>query len=100
MLCQGQRRRNLMFKAPLKPKSLMTTIQLLELIQSALMTDAAVTLDDTRTSVPDWDSVGHLSVISSLEASLGANAIGDDIQQAASVRQIADALQKAGLLND
>ena len=78
----------------------MTTIELLELIQSALMTDAAVTLEDTRASVPDWDSVGHLSVISSLEASLGANAIGQEIQQAASVRQIADALQKAGLLKD
>ena len=78
----------------------MSTNELLELIQSALMTDASLTLDDTRTSVPDWDSVGHLSVISALEASLGANAIGEEIQQAASVRQIADALQKAGLLND
>ncbi len=85
---------------PLKQKSLMTTIQLLEMIQSALMTDAVVTLDDTRTSIADWDSVGHLSVISSLEASLGADAIGEEIQQAASVRQIADALQKAGLLKD
>jgi acyl carrier protein len=92
-------RSGLAFRAP-QAKSLMTTIELLELIQSALMTDAAVTLEDTRASVPDWDSVGHLSVISSLEASLGANAIGQEIQQAASVRQIADALQKAGLLKD
>jgi hypothetical protein len=67
----------LTFKAPLKLKKLMTTNELLELIQSALMTNAAVTLDDTRTSVPDWDSVGHLSIISSLEASLGAKAIGN-----------------------
>jgi acyl carrier protein len=50
--------------------------------------------------VPDWDSVGHLSIISSLEASLGAKAIDGAIQQAASVRQIAEALRKNGLLKD
>jgi acyl carrier protein len=79
---------------------LMTANELFQLIASALMTESAVTLDDTRTNIPDWDSVGHLSVISALEARLGANAIGADIQQAASVRQIADALKKAGLLED
>ncbi len=64
------------------------------------MTSEAVTLDDTSASVSDWDSVGHLSIISSLEAILGAEAIGKDIQQASSVRQIADALHQAGLLRD
>jgi len=78
----------------------MTTGELLELIQSALMTSGPVTLDDSRTTVPDWDSVGHLSIISSLEASLGAKAIGADIQQAATVRQIVDALRKSELLTD
>jgi acyl carrier protein len=78
----------------------MTTNQLLELIQSALMTSDAVTLDDTSATVSDWDSVGHLSIISSLEAILGAKAINQEIQQSASVRQIADALHKAGLLKD
>jgi acyl carrier protein len=78
----------------------MTTSELLELIQSALMTSEPVTIEDSRTSVPDWDSVGHLSIISSLEASLGAKAIDGAIQQAASVRQIAEALRKNGLLKD
>jgi acyl carrier protein len=78
----------------------MTTSELLELIQSALMTSEPVTIEDSRTSVPDWDSVGHLSIISSLEASLGAKAIDGEIQQAASVRQIAEALRKNGLLKD
>ena len=78
----------------------MTTAELLELIQSALMTSGPVTLEDSRTTVPDWDSVGHLSVISSLEASLGAKAIGQEIQQAASVQQIIESLRSSGLLKD
>jgi acyl carrier protein len=74
--------------------------RLLELLQEALLLDSPVKVSDARTTLTDWDSVGHLSIISALEAELGADAVSAEIQQAASVQQIVDSLRAAGHMEE
>lgn len=48
----------------------------------------AVVIDTTPSDIPDWDSVGHLSLTSSLEEVFGIQLDVDDLMAMESVREI------------
>jgi acyl carrier protein len=47
-----------------------------------------VTMQTTPSDVPDWDSVGHLSLTSTLEEVFGIRLDVDDLMEMESVREI------------
>jgi acyl carrier protein len=53
-----------------------------------------LTLDDTRMSVSEWDSLGSLLLLSRLEEDFGIVISADDIANANSVREICEILEK------
>jgi len=58
-----------------------------------------VTLDSTTETLEDWDSLGHLAVLSALDdASDGKSADLIDLTQAASVKDILNILRVGGIL--
>jgi acyl carrier protein len=60
-----------------------------------------VTEDSRAEDLPDWDSLGHLGILTALDSATGGKAASiDDLAQATSVREILDALGKASLLSD
>ena len=53
----------------------------------------SVSLDTSPDDVPDWDSVGHLTLISNLERAFGISLDLDDIMGMENVRDIVRVLQ-------
>ncbi len=54
-----------------------------------------VTLDDTRDSLVDWDSLGSVLLLSRLEEDHNVIISADEIGAITSVREICDLLEKA-----
>ena len=50
--------------------------------------------DDTRSSVPEWDSLGDLLLLSTLEEDFGIVISADDIAEIASIGQILALLER------
>jgi acyl carrier protein len=48
----------------------------------------SVTIDTTPRDIPAWDSMGHVSLISSLEQTFGLNFDVDEVMEMENVRQI------------
>jgi acyl carrier protein len=48
----------------------------------------SVTMDTTASDIPAWDSVGHLSLASSLEEAFGITLDVDELMEMESVREI------------
>ena len=68
----------------------------LEWITDALgVQDRVVTLDDTRNSVREWDSLGSLLLLSRLEEDHKIVISADDIAAIKSVQEICELLEKA-----
>ena len=60
-----------------------------EAFKSAFDIDpSSVTMETTANDVPLWDSVGHLSLASSLEEAFGVTLDVDDLMEMESVREI------------
>ena len=59
----------------------------------------SLSLDDTPQTVQEWDSIGQLAIIASVDEIAGG-ADSDDLRVFASIRQLADALKKRGILED
>lgn len=75
----------------------MTTREFLDAICKALERDpGSLTLDDTPTSVPEWDSVGHLVILGTVDAQLGIRTDSPEIQQFGSLRQLVGVLKSKG----
>lgn len=53
----------------------------------------SVSLETSPDDIPDWDSVGHLSLISNLERTLGISIDLDDIMGMENVRDIVRIVQ-------
>jgi len=53
-----------------------------------------LTLDDTRGTVAEWDSMGDLLLLSMLEEDLGIVVSADDVAAIGSTREIAALLEK------
>ena len=57
-----------------------------------------LTLDDTRMSVAEWDSLGVLMLLSRLEEDHGIIVSADDMAKVESVKEICDLLQNHSAL--
>ena len=53
-----------------------------------------VTIDDTRDSLPEWDSLGSLLLLAALEEEHQVVVSADDLEAMTTVRQICDLLEK------
>ena len=74
---------------------------LLAIAQGLEVDPDAVTLDSTTETIEDWDSLGHLAVLSALDdASDGKSADLIDLTQAASVEEIMNILRAGGILTE
>ena len=49
----------------------------------------SITIDTTPKDIPAWDSMGHVSLVSSLEQTFGLNFDVDEVMEMENVRQIA-----------
>ena len=58
--------------------------------------DRTVTIDDTRDSLAEWDSLGSLLLLSALEEEHKIVISADDLNAMAAVRQICELLEKNG----
>jgi acyl carrier protein len=55
-----------------------------------------VTIDDTRDSLAEWDSLGSLLLLSALEEEHQIVISADDLEAMTAVRQICELLDKSG----
>ena len=59
-----------------------------------------LSLDDTPETVPEWDSVGHLSIIATLDERLGAPVDEEDMRNFRSIRELVDRLTARSALEE
>ncbi len=59
----------------------------------------SLSLDDTPQTVSEWDSIGHLAIIAAVDE-IADGADSDDLRTFTSLRQLAEALKKRGILED
>jgi len=79
----------------------MTTQEFLDVVAEALgQAPGSVSPDDTPETLDTWDSVGHLSILSAIEREAGVATNADDLVNAASVRELLDALRARGAVED
>lgn len=70
-------------------------------IKSALMLDDEVTLKTNVDNTEEWDSLGHLSILSALDKNLkGKSSNIKELGEVKSVKEIADILKSHNLLDD
>ena len=78
----------------------MKTAEFLNLLCESLNRDpGSLTLGDTPETVEQWDSVGHLSIISTIDQ-IGVAVDSDDMQNFTSIRELVDRLKAKGALED
>jgi acyl carrier protein len=69
--------------------------QIRKIIADVLNVDAAVVTDDLAVgSIPEWDSVGNLAIISTIEQELGVEFPLDELFDLTSVEAIIDAVNR------
>jgi acyl carrier protein len=56
--------------------------------------DRSVTIDDTRDSLPEWDSLGSLLLLAAFEEEHSIVISADDLTAMTTVREICDLLEK------
>lgn len=79
----------------------MTTSDFLDAVCDALRRPpGTLMLDDTPQTVEEWDSVGHLSIIATVDAELGVETDTPELQMFSSLRQLVDALKAKGVLEN
>jgi acyl carrier protein len=59
-----------------------------------------VTIADSRKTLPEWDSLGHLAILSAIENQVGVSVEEEELQRFSSVREIVERLQARGVLED
>jgi acyl carrier protein len=79
----------------------MKTAEFLDLVCEALgRAPGSLSLDDTRATVEEWDSLGHLAIISVIDEALHVPVNNDEMQNFSSLRQLAAMLQARGALEE
>lgn len=69
--------------------------QIRKIIADVLNVDAAVVTDELAVgSIPEWDSVGNLAIISTIEQELGVEFPLDELFDLTSVEAIIDAVNR------
>ncbi len=60
----------------------------------------SLSLEDTPESVEEWDSVGHLSIISLIDEELNVAVDDDDLRSFTSIGELVDRLKARNALED
>ena len=60
----------------------------------------SVSLDDTPETVEEWDSIGHLLLVSMLESELGVTPDTEELTAFNSMSQLVEVLKGKGALED
>ncbi len=55
---------------------------------------------DTPTSVEEWDSIGHLSIISVMDEALDVSINDEELRNFTSIRQLLERLRRRNALED
>ena len=75
--------------------------ELYELVTVALETERTIDMESSEENTPEWDSLGHLSILSSLdERTSGATSDLDNISEADSIEKLVDILSSNSLLSE
>ena len=78
-----------------------TKDELVSIITNALDPDDVITLDTTMDDIPEWDSLGHLSILTSLdEATDGKASSLSELGDSYSVNEIISILKKENLIDE
>ena len=79
----------------------MKTSDFLNSLCNALNRDPnSLTPQDTPETVQEWDSVGHLTMLATIDSTLGVTLEGEDLQAFTSIGQLLDALKSRKALED
>ncbi len=74
---------------------------LISLIKEAIDADDEITLDSSMENVPEWDSLGHLSILTALDdATEGKASSISDLGDASSVSEIISILDGESLIDE
>ncbi|MDC0420386.1 hypothetical protein OAM40_00365 [Gammaproteobacteria bacterium] len=72
----------------------MTKEDLCSLIKNALDADDEIDMNSSSDNIPEWDSLGHLSVLTALDDATGGKASSlSDLSEATSVTKIVNILE-------
>jgi acyl carrier protein len=72
----------------------MTKEDLCSLIKNALDADDEIDMNSSSDNIPEWDSLGHLSVLTALDDATGGKASSlSDLSEATSVIKIVNILE-------
>jgi len=78
----------------------MKTGEFLDLVCEWLNRDpGTINVDDTPDTVAEWDSVGHLSIIATIDQ-IGVAVDNEEMQNFKSIRELVDLLKEKGALED
>ena len=78
-----------------------TTEGLITIITDALDADDVITVDSSMENINEWDSLGHLSVLTSLDqATEGKASAISDLGESSSVKEIISILRKENLIDE
>tara|TARA_B110000003_G_C16654248_1_gene535669 strand:- start:3342 stop:3590 length:249 start_codon:yes stop_codon:yes gene_type:complete len=78
-----------------------TNEELITLITDALDADDTITLDSSMDNIPEWDSLGHLSILTSLDQATEGKASGvSDLGDTSSVNEIISILKSENLIDE
>ena len=80
----------------------LTVNQVLETIVSALELESnTITLSSSMDDIEEWDSIGHLGILTKLDEALGGKAAGlRGLAEANNVENLLNELRAASLLED
>jgi acyl carrier protein len=79
----------------------MTTQELLDQIALALGRDpGSVKLEDTPNTLDEWDSIGHLSIISTIDSELNVPVQDEELQAFSSIGELVERLKIRNALED
>lgn len=75
--------------------------ELYELVTVAIEPERPIDKESSEENTPEWDSLGHLSILSSLdERTSGATSDLDNISEADSIEKLVDILSSNSLLSE
>ena len=79
----------------------MKTQEFLDAIARALSRDpGTVVLDDTPETIEEWDSIGHLSIIATVDSELGIAVDSEELLGFTCIRELVELLKARGALED
>jgi len=80
----------------------MKTSEIIDLITNALdLEPNSLTIDSSSEDIEEWDSLGHITILSALDdMTSGKSADLADLTQASSVKEIIDILKENSLIHE